>query len=34
MAPFPIVGLNDRTIQTFVFTRPRDVMQRCWETCA
>ena len=33
-APFPIVGLNDRTIQTFVFTRPRDVMQRCWETCA
>lgn len=32
-APFPIVGLNNQVIQSFVFTRPRDVMQRCWETC-
>ncbi|MDQ2089454.1 TadE/TadG family type IV pilus assembly protein [Marimonas arenosa] len=32
-APFGIVGLNNQTIETFVFTRPRFAMQVCWETC-
>jgi Flp pilus assembly protein TadG len=32
-APFPIVGLNDQTMETFVFTRPRYAMQVCWDQC-
>jgi len=32
-APFRIVGLNDQTIETFVFTRPRFSMQVCWDAC-
>jgi len=32
-APFHIVGLNNLTIETFVFTRPRFSMQVCWENC-
>ena len=32
-SPFPIVGLTDRTIETFIFTRSRTSPQICWETC-